>query len=81
MTKIAFDVMTAERGIEEAILYGACRIEEVLKQRGFSISHRQIEKVLIKKGLQLPNVRKQKSRKWVRYELPNPNDLWHTDWT
>ncbi|KHO46845.1 MAG: hypothetical protein QS99_C0005G0001, partial [archaeon GW2011_AR4] len=51
MTKIAFDVMTAERGIEEAILYGACRIEEVLKQRGFSISHRQIEKVLIKKGL------------------------------
>ena len=67
--------------LRKRFLYGACRIEEVLKQRGFSISHRQIEKVLIKKGLQLPNVRKQKSRKWVRYELPNPNDLWHTDWT
>jgi len=67
--------------LRKRFLYGACRIEEVLKQRGFSISHRQIEKVLVKHGLQLPNVRKQKSRKWVRYELPNPNDLWHTDWT
>lgn len=61
--------------------YGACRIEEVLKRQGFGISHRQIEKVLIRQGLQLPNIKKQKTRKWVRYELPNPNDLWHTDWT
>ena len=29
----------------------------------------------------VPNLKKQKSRKWVRYELPNPNDLWHTDWS
>jgi len=28
-----------------------------------------------------PNIRKQRPRKWVRYELPNPNDLWHTDWS
>jgi len=61
--------------------YGACRIEQVLKKKGFSISHRQIEKVLIRSGCQKPNVRKQRCRKWVRYELPNPNDLWHTDWT
>jgi hypothetical protein len=25
--------------------------------------------------------KKQKPRKWVRYELSNPNDLWHIDWT
>jgi len=61
--------------------YGACRIEQLLKQRGFAISHRQIEKVLVKNDLVVPNVKKQKARKWVRYELPNPNDLWHTDWT
>jgi putative transposase len=61
--------------------YGACRIEQLLKLKGFSISHRQIEKLLIRNDLVLPNVKKQKSRKWVRYELPNPNDLWHTDWT
>ena len=29
----------------------------------------------------VPNLKKQKPRKWVRYELPNPNDLWHTDWS
>ncbi len=61
--------------------YGACHIEQILKRKGFSISHRQIEKVLIKNGLVKPNPKKQKPRKWVRYELPNPNDMWHTDWS
>jgi len=61
--------------------YGPCRIEHLLKSKGFGISHRQIEKVLVKNDLVVPNVKKQKARKWVRYELPNPNDLWHTDWT
>jgi len=61
--------------------YGACRIEQLLKKKGFGISHRQIEKLLVRNNLVEPNVKKQKPRKWVRYELPNPNDLWHTDWT
>jgi len=61
--------------------YGACHIEQILKQKGFKISHRQIEKILLNNDLVVPNVKKQKPRKWVRYELPNPNDLWHTDWT
>lgn len=60
---------------------GACHIEQILKQKGFGISHRQIEKILIRNNLIVPNLKKQKSRKWVRYELPNPNDLWHTDWS
>ena len=61
--------------------YGPCRIEYLLKSKGFSISHRQIEKLLLRNGLVKPNIKKQKARKWVRYELPNPNDLWHTDWS
>lgn len=61
--------------------YGACRIEQLLKQKGFSISHRQIEKLLLRNGLVELNIKKQKPRKWVRYELPNPNDLSHTDWS
>lgn len=61
--------------------YGACRIEQILKRKGFGISHRQIEKLLVRNGLVTPNIKKQKPRKWVRYELPNPNDLWHTDWS
>src|SRR3989338_1998764 len=61
--------------------YGPCRIEHLLKSKGFAISHRQIEKLLLRNGLVQPNVKKQKALKWVRYELPNPNDLWHTDWS
>ena len=61
--------------------YGACHIEQILKRKGFAISHRQIEKVLVRNGMVKPNPKKQKPRKWVRYELPNPNDLWHTDWS
>lgn len=61
--------------------YGALRIEQILKKKGFTISHRQIEKVLLRNNLVVPNLKKQRSRKWVRYELPNPNDLWHTDWS
>jgi len=61
--------------------YGACHIEQILKRKGFKISHRQIEKVLLRNDMVIPNLKKQKPRKWVRYELPNPNDLWHTDWS
>lgn len=61
--------------------YGACHIEQILKQKGFKISHRQIGKVLLQNNLVVPNIKKQRPRKWVRYELPNPNDLWHTDWS
>ncbi len=61
--------------------YGALRIEYLLKNKGFNISHRQIEKLLLRNNLVQPNVKKQRPRKWVRYELPNPNDLWHTDWS
>jgi putative transposase len=61
--------------------YGACRIEGLLRTKGFGISHRQIEKLLVRNNLVVPNVKKQRPRKWVRYELPNPNDMWHTDWS
>ena len=46
--------------------YGPCRIEYLLKSKGFSISHRQIEKLLLRNGLVKPNIKKQKARKWVR---------------
>jgi len=61
--------------------YGAGRIEQLLRSKAFSISHRQIEKLLLRNNLVIPNLKKQKPRKWVRYELPNPNDIWHTDIT
>ena len=61
--------------------YGPERIEYLLKSKGFGISHRQIYKLLVRNNLVEPNIKKQKCRKWVRFELPNPNDMWHTDTT
>lgn len=61
--------------------YGPERIEHLLKSKGFGISHRQIYKLLVRNNLVKPNIKKQKCRKWVRFELPNPNDMWHTDTT
>jgi putative transposase len=35
----------------------------------------------VRNGFVMPNIKKQRPRKWVRYELPNPNDMSHTDWS
>ena len=67
--------------LRKRFAYGACRIENLLRKKGFSISHRQIEKLLLRNGLVEPNIRKQRPRKWVRFQLPYPNDMPHTDWT
>jgi len=67
--------------IRDKFGYGPIRIEQKIRKDGYGISHRQIEKNLIRHDRIVPNVKKQKPRKWVRYELPNPNDLWHTDWS
>ena len=80
-TKLNFKVEVIILDLRKRYGYGACRIEEILKSKGFGISHRQIEKLLIRNGLVEPNIKKQRPRKWVRYELPNPNDMWHTDWS
>lgn len=52
----------------------------VLKKKGFGVSRRKIEQVLKKEGLQKPCKKRQKPRKYKRYEWPIPNYMWHTDW-
>lgn len=52
-----------------------------LCKKGFSLSERQIQKVYRKHSLKM-NKRKRPSQiKFVKYEWPKPNMLWHTDWT
>ncbi len=59
---------------------GARKLQMVFKRKGFSVSLRKISQVLIKEGFQKPNLKKQKPRKYKRYEWPIPNLMWHTDW-
>lgn len=52
-----------------------------LNKQGFSVSERQIQKVYRLEKLKM-NKRKRPSQiKFVKYEWPRPNMLWHTDWT
>ena len=41
--------------------------KNILKKKGFSISHSKIEKLLLRNDLVKPNIKKQRCRKWVRY--------------
>jgi putative transposase len=59
---------------------GARKLHRILKKKGFGVSRRKIEQVLIKEGLQKPVPKRKKPRKYKRYEWPLPNYMWHTDW-
>ncbi len=59
---------------------GARKLHAILKKQGFGVSLRKISQVLKTEGIQKPNSKKQKPRKYKRYEWPLPNYMWHTDW-
>lgn len=59
---------------------GARKLHAIFNKKGFKVSRRKIEQVLIKEGLQKPFLKRKKPRKYKRYEWPLPNYMWHTDW-
>ena len=62
------------------ILSGATMIEQYLDEKGIHINHNRIHRILLEEGLAKREQRKQKRRKWVRYERKHSNSLWHADW-
>lgn len=59
---------------------GARKLHAILKKKGFGVSQRKISQVMIAEGFQKPCKRRQKPRKYKRYEWPISNFMWHTDW-
>ena len=59
---------------------GARKLYVVMKKKGFTVSRRKIEQVLKAEGFQKPCPKRQKPRKYKRYEWPISNYMWHTDW-
>ena len=47
----------------------------------FKISERQIQKIYQKNSLKMNRRKRPSQIKFVRYEWPEPNMLWHVDWT
>jgi len=54
-------------------------LEKILAYMGINISHNRIHKILKEEGLVMNRPKKQKQRKYVRYERKHSNSLWHTD--
>ncbi len=50
-----------------------------MKHKGFVVSRRKIEQVLIAEGFQKAVPKRSKPRKYKRYEWPISNLMWHTD--
>lgn len=61
--------------------YGSEKIHFVLTEQGFDVSQRQIQKILDLKGLTEPCEKRRGQRKYVRYQWPMSNYMWHCDWS
>ena len=61
--------------------YGSEKIHVVLKREGFAVSQRQIQRILDEQGLTESCEKRRGQRKYVRYQWPISNYMWHCDWT
>lgn len=60
---------------------GSPKMWLILKEIGFDVSQRQIQKIYRKYGFKMNRRARPSQIKFVKYEWPKPNMLWHTDWT
>lgn len=61
--------------------WGACRIENYFKTKGFSVSHNKINQIIQYEGLTRKKMGKRETPKYVRYEAEYVNSQWHIDWS
>lgn len=61
--------------------YGSEKIHFVMKKKGFSVSQHIIQRVLDEQGLTDPCPKGRGKRKYVRYQWPISNYMWHCDWS
>lgn len=61
--------------------YGSEKIQFTFKQQGYAVSQHIIQRILDQEQLTKPNLKLRKQRKYVRYQWPISNYMWHTDWT
>jgi putative transposase len=61
--------------------YGSEKLHFVLRKSGFSVSQRQIQRVLDEHDLTDPCEKRRGQRKYLRYWWPISNYMWHIDWS
>ena len=61
--------------------YGKEKLHFVLKRSGFFVSQRQIQRILDENRLTDPCPKRRGQRKYVRYQWPISDYMWHCDWS
>lgn len=67
--------------IRNADDYGSEKIHHVLKGQGFGVSQHIIQRILDEKKLTEPCEKRRGQRKYVRFQWPSSNYMWHGDWS
>jgi len=67
--------------IRESTDYGSEKLYFVLKKSGFGVSQHIIQRILNEQGLTNPCPKLRGQRKYVRYQWPISNYMWHCDWS
>lgn len=66
----------------ERMPIGAVKMEKYHKLLGMPrIPHNRIQRILTEAGIARPVNKKIRRKKWIRYERPHSNDLWHADFS
>ncbi len=61
--------------------YGSEKIYFVMNKEGFRVSQHIIQRILDEQKLTDPCPKRRGKRKYVRYQWPMSNYMWHTDWS
>jgi putative transposase len=61
--------------------YGSEKIHYVMNKDGFKVSQHIIQRILDEQGLTEPCPKRRGQRKYVRYQWPISNYMWHCDWS
>jgi len=61
--------------------YGSKKLHFVLKKEGFSVSQHIIQRVLDEGNLTEPCPKRRGQKKYIRYEWPISDLMWHIDWS
>ena len=68
-------------GIRKYSDYGSEKIHFVLKNAGFGVSQHIIQRILNEQGLTKPCPKLRGQHKYLRYQWPISNYMWHCDWS
>jgi len=77
---VTFEERQLVKSLWEEYPVGACMMQAILEEKGIRMSHNRIHRIMLEEGLAKEELKKQRRRRWIRYERKNSLSLKHADW-